>query len=595
MTRLLDLDPVLVEVNWRENIHLEMMFDVSRRSNGTLRDAGTGVGSIEVDPSTSFAYVSRINDIYERGPLESQVIGHAVRPYGFQEQAESIQFVFAAGNRMFIVPAQSQTDGTLFVSVNITTFYNRKEMPDGTWTIYPLLGGVLGAPARFDLAKHTALTSYARVFKHTGDLEAYTVTFGLSKDVRRPEIQLATFHFERKGASTRALRRRRRMRQSILSVWKCALQSVFRLARLTRSSKTHTILFASELRSTLDGNLKAVHDRMIERGLDSQFRITRHFWVTRRLDIKRHLLQAAHLARAHTIVIDDFFPTLELLKLDASVEIIQAWHAGVGFKSVGYSRFGNLGSPSTENAHRKYTWAIAGSQRLIPIYADVFGIEPSAVIPTGLPRIDTFLNAERRDRAQEAFHTAHPEVAGRKLILFAPTFRGNSVRDAYYDMEQLDFDALYEFCGEDTVIGFRMHHFIRERLTIPQEYADRFIDLSHYPDGLGLLHSTYLLITDYSSIIYEFSLLDRPMLFFAYDRDQYAATRGFQKDYEESAPGKVCLNSAELIDSLRNQDYEQEKVAQFREQNFYRIDTNSSDRFIDWFFLGKMPQEFSST
>ena len=65
------------------------------------------------------------------------------------------------------------------------------------------------------------------------------------------------------------------------------------------------------------------------------------------------------------------------------------------------------------------------------------------------------------------------------------------------------------------------------------------------------------------------------MLFFAYDRDLYSATRGFHRDYDEAAPGKVCLTFDDLLNALKNEDYELEKAAQFREENFDRIDTHS--------------------
>ncbi|RZI94896.1 MAG: hypothetical protein EOO67_03715 [Microbacterium sp.] len=124
-------------------------------------------------------------------------------------------------------------------------------------------------------------------------------------------------------------------------------------------------------------------------------------------------------------------------------------------------------------------------------------------------------------------------------------------------------------------------------MSIPEQYRDRFFDFTTFPDGLNLLHVTDVLITDYSSIIYEFSLLDRPMLFFAPDKVNYAATRGFHRDYDETAPGRVCETFAEVVDAIRTGEFEQEKVARFREENFDRIDTGAADRVIDWLILGE--------
>ncbi len=130
-----------------------------------------------------------------------------------------------------------------------------------------------------------------------------------------------------------------------------------------------------------------------------------------------------------------------------------------------------------------------------------------------------------------------------------------------------------------------MHHFIHEEIPIPGQYRDKFLNFTHFADGLNLLHVTDIMITDYSSIIYEFSMLDRPMLFFSYDREVYEATRGFHRNYIESAPGKVCDTFDDLMTALETHDYEIERVEKFRKENFDNIDRGSSDRFIDWILL----------
>ena len=219
----------------------------------------------------------------------------------------------------------------------------------------------------------------------------------------------------------------------------------------------------------------------------------------------------------------------------------------------------------------------------------MFGIEQEAVIPTGLPRIDTFLDpAEQAGRGRSAYE-AFPALEGKRVIMFAPTFRGRGASQAHYDYSRIDFQALYGLCGEDTVVAFRMHHFIHEPVPIPDSMRDRFIDVSEYRNGNDLLLVTDLLITDYSSIIFEFSLLERPMLFFAYDEEVYSAVRGFHRPYKETAPGKVCHTFDELLDAIRTEDFELERGAAFRDENFDVIDTHSSDRVIDWLILGDPP------
>ncbi len=360
----------------------------------------------------------------------------------------------------------------------------------------------------------------------------------------------------------------------------------YKIARLTKSRKGNRILFASEMRTSMDGNLLRIHERMLERGLDGRFRFRYSFRVPQ-TGTKLTTLRVIYLlATSDVVLVDDYFGLFESLDLSPETKIIQAWHAGSGFKSIGYSRFGNYGSPKLQNAHRKYTYAITGSQHLVPVYAEAFGIEESAVIATGLPRIDTFLDAEHTQKIVADFRAAYPAFDGKKVILFAPTFRGRGSKTAYYDYSKIDFGKLYAACGDDAVILFRMHHFVREPVPIPAEYRDRLVEFATYPNTNDLLHVTDILITDYSSIIYEFSLLDRPMLFFAYDKEAYAATRGFHRDYDESAPGKVCASIDELVKALQDKDFDTWKVEGFRRENFDIIDTNATDRVIDQLILG---------
>ena len=74
---------------------------------------------------------------------------------------------------------------------------------------------------------------------------------------------------------------------------------------------------------------------------------------------------------------------------------------------------------------------------------------------------------------------------GKRIILFAPTFRGRSIYKAFYDYGWIDFDRLYEAVGPDTVVLFRMHHFVKKAVTIPASTEDRFFDYTHYADGVS--------------------------------------------------------------------------------------------------------------
>lgn len=502
-----------------------------------------------------------------------------------------VRFVLVDKGRALVTEAVHLGGPEYEITLNITNFANRRQLPDGTWRIVPVIDDERLEPATYTLEDSARFDELSRVFLYDGNRAGYTVSFGFTEADDPPVLLMRSYQMFRgkKKKKPGPLGRLKRLPKRVTSrnnksKW---LNRFYWAVRRFQPSPGNRVFFVSEQRQHIEGNLLALRDRMIERGLDREFEFDESFRIPETSNKKTTLRAIYLLARADYVFIDDYFVMLDSVKLAPETKIIQVWHAGSGFKAVGYSRFGKYGSPKLNNAHRRYTHAITGSKQLVPVYAEVFGIEESAVLPTGLPRIDTFLDPDRTAQVTRDFYREHPDLQGKRLILFAPTFRGRGIRDGHYPFEKIDFDALYTYCGEDAVVLFRMHHFVGEQTPIPLEYHDRMRDFSRFPNGNDLLHMVDLLITDYSSIIYEYSLLERPMLFFAFDKDVYAATRGFHRDYVETAPGKVCTTFDELLESMRLEDYEQWRREAFVRENFDHVDTHSSDRVIDWILLEK--------
>lgn len=349
----------------------------------------------------------------------------------------------------------------------------------------------------------------------------------------------------------------------------------------------------TEQSPTLGSNLQAVKDRMIERKLDEQYTILTSArpasYEKQTKKSTRELLKK--IAKSRMIFIDDHAPIFDWLEINERTKLIQLWHAGAGFKSSGYSRWGHLGCPAPVSCHRQYKYGIAGSRHIGKFFSEVFGINDEQILPTGMPRMDEYLDEEYRKKKTEELYELYPMCKGKKVILFAPTYRGRNRATAHYPYEMIDFDRLYRFCGDEYVILFKMHPWVAQPVPIKEEQKDRFVDVNTFPNINDLFYITDLLITDYSSNIFEFSLMRKPMLFFAFDKIQYAFSRGFHRDYEEAAPGKVCYDFEQLMTALENKDYEYEKVEEYVRLHFDYIDSHASDRVIDWILLGNVPED----
>lgn len=378
----------------------------------------------------------------------------------------------------------------------------------------------------------------------------------------------------------------------IIAKW--MLNRYYRILASLYKKTGRRILIMSENRNGIMDNLEAIDTRLKERGLDKQFKITYHFRniFAGRQNPFSWLRTLALIAKHDYIFVDDYAPIFSFLDLDKRTVLVQVWHAGFGFKLVGYGRFGIKGSPHpVKSCHRKYTYALIGNDYLREIYSEVFGIEKEALLATGMPRLEHFLDKSHMDDVTASFYENFPELKGKRIITFAPTYRGSNQKNAYYDFSKLDFDRLYEFCKEtDTVFIIKQHHFLREKAPIIPEQSDVFYECSDYKLN-DLFYVTDVLITDYSSCFYDFLLLGRPVLFFTYDRAVYSATRGVHRPITKVAPGTICDDFDQLLEALRTENYGNMEAVNFLKDKCTTNKMLASDKVIDYILLHKDVQD----
>lgn len=324
------------------------------------------------------------------------------------------------------------------------------------------------------------------------------------------------------------------------------------------------VVFASDSRSELNGNFFFVYEELYKRNLDLKI----NFVFKERINNKKFLLEllkiAFQFATAKVILLDDFYPLIYALKIRKNADLIQIWHAAGAFKTFGYSRVGHPGGPSLKSKnHKNYTKAIVSGEGVRQNYAEGFGITVDKVFPTGVPRSDIFFDEEYKVHVEKTLLQKYPFLKEKKVILFAPTFRGNGQSSAHYPFEVLNLKSLYEELHEEYVFLFKIHPFVQNKLNIPYEYADFFYDLSDYREINDLLLVTDILITDYSSVCFEFALLNKPMLFFAFDVGEYIEARDFYYDYFDFIPGPLLKSTSEIIEAIKEGKFELEKIEPF--------------------------------
>ncbi|MBQ6315208.1 MAG: CDP-glycerol glycerophosphotransferase family protein [Mogibacterium sp.] len=282
---------------------------------------------------------------------------------------------------------------------------------------------------------------------------------------------------------------------------------------------------------------------------------------------------------------------LSYLDIRPETKVIQLWH-GVGmFKKVGYStvdnsHFGKSAKDREEyDQYRNYTYVTVAGEEQIWTFEDAFRIsrDTGTYKAIGIARTDVFFDEEYYKEELEKLYEAFPQTRGKKLVLYAPTFRGAVAKAKAPD--QLDIRKMAEALSDEYVLLIKHHGLCKEKPPIPEDLENVFAFDMNKNKVLtieGLLGIADILITDYSSVGFEFAIREKPIIFFAYDLDDYLDQRGMYYDYQEITPGPICKTTDEITDFITNIDerFDLEEVRAFRQKYVGACDGHAIERTI---------------
>ncbi len=207
------------------------------------------------------------------------------------------------------------------------------------------------------------------------------------------------------------------------------------------------------------------------------------------------------------------------------------------------------------------------------VFRSAFNARESCYLRCGLPRNEELWSVREERKAELRAKLNVPE--GKKMILYAPTWRESTDGGKTYAIRPpIHFDRWKELLGEEYVVFFRAHHQTTKVLGI--EYDEFVRDASSYPAVNDLMIASDLLITDYSAIAFDYSILCRPILCYTYDYDTYLKERGTYFAMNDKYPNPVCMTEEELLSRIRDLDYGQEcaNTKRFRDE-FMQYGENS--------------------
>ena len=297
------------------------------------------------------------------------------------------------------------------------------------------------------------------------------------------------------------------------------------------------------------------------------------------------------IAKASCIFLDEPSYFLSALPLRPETKVVQTWHGCGAFKRFGYSAADTpFGVPLEDfrrfPLYRHYSLVPVSSPEVVWAYEEAFHMEdfPGRVQALGVSRTDVFFDREFIRRARERVLHEAPEARGKKLLLYAPTFRGKAGQAKA--PAAMDYRLLSESLSESFFLLVKQHPMVRKREPLPENCSAFMKDVTETLSIEDLLCAADMCISDYSSLIFEYSLFERPMIFFAFDLEEYFDERGFYYPYEDFAPGPVCRTTEEILGFIEHAEerFDREKVRAFREKFMSACDGKATDRILSSVF-----------
>ncbi|MCJ1780365.1 bifunctional glycosyltransferase/CDP-glycerol:glycerophosphate glycerophosphotransferase [Mammaliicoccus sciuri] len=240
----------------------------------------------------------------------------------------------------------------------------------------------------------------------------------------------------------------------------------------------------------------------------------------------------------------------------------------------------------------RWDYLISPNRYSTNIFKTAFWMDENRTLEIGYPRNDILVN---RSNDQEYIEKLKKELnipKGKKIIMYAPTWRDDEfVKKGKYLFDlKINLENLQKELGDEFVILLRMHYLISNALDL-SGYEDFAIDVSNYNDISELYLISDALITDYSSVMFDFGILKRPQYFFAYDIEKYdKGLRGFYMDYMNDLPGEIITDEFKLAEELKDIDKHKEKYKDKIERfydKFCSIEKGQSSKIIGDFIYDK--------
>ncbi len=362
-----------------------------------------------------------------------------------------------------------------------------------------------------------------------------------------------------------------------MAVQNIILPIVYFFAKI-RPIEKGLVIFADAHNDKCPVSMRCVSDRMKR---DDDFSVLEFYHDFQRCGNFKSLKYSIEFMRLYAraefvFICDNFLPVSSCKKRKGTV-VIQLWHGCGAFKKFGYDTAGDIPKYYKGNVYKNYDVVTVSSDECIKHFASAMRLDKKVFKPIGVSRTDFYFDNSLKEKSKEKFFRENPSARGKRVALWAPTFRGNP-GNPY----QAGDKAVARLAKELLSTG-EWYFVTKLHPHMKMEKTDFIQTASDIPTEM-IFPCADLLITDYSSVIFEYALHRKPILIFAPDIEKYKSERGFYLDIE-TLPAKIVTDADDLTvktveDAIT--EFDENKTNRFLEKYMISCDGSSTDRIIEY-------------
>ncbi len=349
------------------------------------------------------------------------------------------------------------------------------------------------------------------------------------------------------------------------------------------------VVLASARHAKLEGNLRHLYAEMQRARPDLDYVLLLEPYSYRFFGKLVYLLRLSrgmyYLCTSRLFIVDNAYFPIHIAPHRRGTTVVQVWHAAGALKRFGLATAVPPRQPERRFLHRNYDYVIASSEGTRAAYSTALRTPVERVLPLGSPRTDLFFDEAEVAAAQRRLLDEHRSLEGRRVVLYAPTFRGRGERKRA--APGLDAERLRAMLPDEYALVLKAHPNLHRGRRGRRGYDAIMHPATEINDIFTI---TDILVTDYSSVVFDWALLRRPLVLLVPDLAGYEADPGLFIDYRTEMIGSLVQDTGGVAWAITEDDFDPSTYDAFIDRHLGTARGDASARFVQR-FLADLPRQ----